>query len=81
MNHIQFNNKTKEVISRFKNGEKLYNESSVFNKVVQCLVRDMDIYDLLEQVIQISEDTHKALEHQLLNNNQRPIMVIKSENP
>lgn len=66
MTDIQFHEKTKEVISRFKNGERLYRESSVFNKVVQCLVRDMDIYDLLEQVIQSSEDVTKAFQHHLM---------------
>ena len=73
MTDIQFNEKTKEVISRFKNGERLYQESAVFNKVVQCLVRDMDIYDLFEQVIQSSEDIRKAFEHHLMTGNvQRP---------
>lgn len=59
MTDIQFHEKTKEVISRFKNGERLYQESAVFNQVVQCLVIDMDIYDLFEQVIQNSEDITK----------------------
>lgn len=74
MTNIEFHEKTKEVISRFKNGERLYNESAVFNKVVQCLVRDMDIYDLFGQVIQSSEDIRKAFEHHLITGNiQRPV--------
>jgi len=72
MTDIQFHEKTKEVISRFKNGERLYYESAVFNKVVQCLVRDMDIYDLFEQVIQNSEDVTNAFKHHLITGNIRP---------
>lgn len=69
MTDIEFYEKTKQVISRFKNGQRLYNESATFNKAVQCLVRDMDIYDLLEQVIQNSEDISKAFAHHLNNGN------------
>ena len=72
MTDIQFHEKTKEVISRFKNGERLYQESAVFNQVVQCLVRDMDIYDLFEQVIQNSEDITKAFQHHIMIGNISP---------
>lgn len=74
MTDIEFHEKTKEVISKFKNGERLYQESAMFNKVVQCLVRDMDIYDLFEQVIQSSEDITNAFKHHLMTGNiQRPV--------
>lgn len=73
MRDIQFHEKTKEVISRFKNGERLYQQSAVFNRVVQCLVRDMDIYDLLEQVIQNSEDVTQAFTYHLMKGNTHPI--------
>ena len=73
MNDIEFHNKTKEVISKFKNGDILYRESATFNKVVQCLVRDMNIYDLLEQIVQHSEDITKAFEQHLMNNYTRKL--------
>lgn len=74
MTDLEFHNKTIEVISRFKNGQKLYRESATFNKVVQCLVRDMDIYDLLEQVVLNSDSITDAFKHHLITGDiQRPI--------
>ena len=54
--------KTEEVLSKFKNGKELYHKSATFNIVVQQLVSGVDIYELLESVIQINSDTQNAFE-------------------
>lgn len=74
MTNIEFHEKTKEIISRFKDGERLFNDSALFNRVVQLLVRDVDIYHLLEQVIQNHEETMTAYTDCLLNSNQTIIL-------
>jgi hypothetical protein len=54
--------KTDECIARFKNGKERYRNSATFNRVVQMLVRDVDPYEIIDQLCQISDDQTKAFE-------------------
>jgi hypothetical protein len=58
--------KTDEVLNKFKNGKKMFNESSLFNIVVQQLIRNANPYDIIEELCQINTDMSKALEQQVL---------------
>jgi len=66
MKDIERYNKTKEIVSKFKDGEKRYRESALFNQVVQMLVRDVDPYDVINQLIQVTEDTQEAQKQYML---------------
>jgi len=61
--------KTKEIVSKFKGGDTLYQTNQMFNTCVQSLVRGADIYDVLGNVIMLCDDTQKALEQQIIQNN------------
>ena len=63
--------KTQEVLNKFLNREK-YRKSALFHQVVQMLVRGVDPYLVIEQLITTTEDTQKAFE-QYINRDDRPI--------
>ena len=52
--------KTKEFISKFPNGEQLYRESALFNRIIQSMVRGVSEIEIIEQLIRITEDSIKA---------------------
>lgn len=54
--------KTNEYVAKFKDGEKRYRESPLFNQVIQMLVRDVDPIDVINQLIHTTEDTQRAFE-------------------
>ena len=58
--------KTDECIARFKNGKERYRNSATFNRVVQMLVRDVDPYDVIDQLCQMSDDQARAFEQYTL---------------
>lgn len=62
MNETYFYKKTEKCIAKFKNGKEQYRTSPTFNRVVQMLVRDVDPYDVIEQLCEIADDTQKAFE-------------------
>jgi len=66
MTEQEFYRKTDECISRFKNGLERYQTSPVFNMVIQMLVRDVDPYEIIDQLCQGNDDTQKALQQQIL---------------
>lgn len=68
MTDLEIYNKTDMIISKFKNGEELYRKSALFNRSVQMLVRGVDVYDLIENLIQVTEDTQKAFEQYIQKN-------------
>lgn len=67
----EFYRKTDECIARFKNGKEKYKTSVTFNRVVQMLVRDVDPYEIIEQLCQMSNDQTKAFE-QYIHRDTRP---------
>ena len=66
--------KTEEVINRFKNGRERYHRSALFNKVVQMLVRGVDEYEIINDLINITQDSTNALE-QYIYRDDRPIII------
>ena len=62
MEQVDSYRKTDEIVAKFKNGEERYKTSPTFNRVVQMLVRDCDIYEVIDQLITITDDTQKAFE-------------------
>jgi hypothetical protein len=71
MNEQERYQKTKETIAKFKNGEERYRNSPTFNVVVQILVRGADTYDVIDQLINIADDTTAAL-HQYMQRTAPP---------
>jgi len=67
-------NLTDETISKFKNGKVLYRKSALFNRSVQMLVRGVTVYDLIENIIQVTEDTTRSFE-QYINRDDRPLTM------
>jgi len=68
-------NKTSETIAKFKNGEKRYKTSALFNTVVQMLVRGEDPLEVIDQLITTAEDANKAL-IQYMYRDTRPTMSM-----
>lgn len=58
--------KTSEYITKFKDGEKRYRESPLFNQVIQMLIRDVNPIDIIDQLIQTTENTQKAFEEYMV---------------
>lgn len=54
--------KTDECIDRFRNGKERYRTSATFNKVVQALVREVEPYEIIDQLCQMLDDQSKAFE-------------------
>ncbi len=67
--------KTDEVVAKFKNGKERYQQSALFNMVVQMLVRDADHLEIIDQLITITDDTQKAFE-QYIHRDTRPINMV-----
>lgn len=70
--------KTSEYITKFKNGEKRYRESPLFNQVIQMLVRDVNPIDIIDQLIQTIENTQKAFEEYMVRD--YPMSYKKKKN-
>jgi len=66
MRQEEFYLKTSKYITKFKDGEKRYRESPLFNQVIQMLVRDVDPIDIIDQLIQTTENTQKAFEEYMI---------------
>jgi len=66
MRQEEFYLKTSEYITKFKDGEKRYRESPLFNQVIQMLVRDINPIDIIDQLIQTTENIQKAFEEYMV---------------
>ena len=53
--------KTTDMIKRFENGEKRYRQSALFHTIIQTLVRCDDPYVVIDQLINVVEDTQNAM--------------------
>jgi len=76
MTQLEFYHKTDECIARFKNGQERYRTSSIFNMVVQMLVRDVDPYEIIDHLCQMSDDQTKAFE-QYITRDTRPMVISR----
>jgi len=66
MEEKEYYNKVDEIVAKFKNGNNLYHRSTTFNRVVQMLVRGADHFEVIAQLITITDDTQKAFEQYVL---------------
>ena len=71
-----FHQKTDEIIDRFTNGREKYKRSALFNRVVQMMVRGQSPYDMIEYLIQVTEDTQEAFQ-QFAIRDTRPMIMNK----
>jgi len=62
-----------KILKNFKNGEELYKNSAMFNKCIQMMLEGMNVYDVLEQVIQGNERTLRAFDD-YIHHCKEPIM-------
>ena len=75
MDRTELYEKTNECIARFKNGKEKYQKSALFNMIIQQLARGVDPYEVIEQLIQTTEDTQKAFE-QYMYRDTRPTVML-----
>lgn len=61
MEREDFYKKTDEVLAKFPHSKELYYSSAVFHSIVQQLVRGMNEYEVIEQLIIAMEDNTRAL--------------------
>jgi len=58
--------KITKLLKKFENGEKLYKESPMFYQCIQMMIEGVDVYEILEQIIQAYEWTQKAVARHLV---------------
>ena len=68
MEEQEYNTKIDNCISKFKNGKERYRTSATFNRIVQMLIRDVDPYEIIDQLCQVSDDQSKAFESYIKRN-------------
>jgi hypothetical protein len=78
MKQEEFYLKTSEYITKFKDGEKRYRESPLFNQVIQMLLRDVDPIDIIDQLIQTIENTQKAFEEYMIRDYPMSYIIKKN---
>lgn len=74
-------NKIKYILSKFPDGEKRFRESAIFNKVIQCLIRDVDPMVIIDQLIDTTERTQKAFTDYAQKAPMPPIILPELEIP
>lgn len=78
MKQEEFYLKTSEYITKFKDGEKRYRESPLFNQVIQMLIRDVDPIDIIDQLIQTTENTQKAFDEYMVRDYPMSYIIKKN---
>lgn len=53
------------LLKKFKNGDKLFHESALFNNAIMHLSNGMNIYHLLEEIITINDEINEQLKNNL----------------
>lgn len=66
MEREDFYKKTDEVMGKFKHSKELYHSSAVFHSIVQSMVRGVNEYDIIEQLILMMEDNTKAMQNYII---------------
>ena len=74
--NLRRHQKITELLSKFKNGEELYKRNVMFNQAIQMMVEAMNEFEVLEQIILISERTQRAFED-YINRDTRPMTMRK----
>jgi hypothetical protein len=64
--------KTGEILAKFKNSPEKYQKSALFHTIVQMMVRGVTEIEIIEYLIQVTEDTTMAFQN-YANRDTRPI--------
>lgn len=68
--------KRKELLAKFMDGGRRYNEDQLFRNVIEGLVRGADPLEIIEKLIVLNKDLQERIREHLLYNN-RPGGIIK----
>lgn len=60
--------KAREVMNRFSSSQERMRSSPLFHTIIQTLIRNDNPYQVIEQLINATEDAQKALSMHLLRN-------------
>jgi chorismate mutase len=66
--------KTQEILKNFPNAEERMKQSALFNQVIQMMVRDLTPYQVIDQLITVTEDIQRAFEQYAIRDT-RPISM------
>ena len=69
MYSIEVHDKIVELVNKFDNGVERYNRSPLFNQVINSLARDADPLKIIDQLINVAEQSQNALEDHLIHQN------------
>lgn len=64
---------TEQEIAKFTNGRDRYYKSPLFNKIIQMLVSGMSVYDVIDELVKVNENTLTALEQYMARYNGKEI--------
>lgn len=59
-------NKRNELLSKFMDGGRRYNNEQLFRNIIECLVRDADPFEIIEKLIDINKDLQDRIKEYLL---------------
>lgn len=68
--------KRKELLAKFMDGGRRYNEEQLFRSVIEGLVRGADPFEIIEKLIDINKNLQDRIREYLLYNN-HPGGIIK----
>lgn len=63
----------KELIDKFPNGQKLFETSAAFNKIVHCVYRGMSLYEAISFLTQQNLEQQEIMEELIERMPMRPI--------
>ncbi len=69
----------KDLINKFPNGQELYNESAVFNRLINCIYRGMSLHEALSIFAEQSLEQQKTIENLIERIPMQPIMFQRDD--
>jgi hypothetical protein len=73
MNEHEYHKKLDEIISKFPNGIERYKTSATFNRVCQMLARGATEFEVIDQLVTITDDTQNAFSNYITRDT-RPML-------
>ncbi|HMT01696.1 MAG TPA: hypothetical protein PKD00_00060 [Burkholderiales bacterium] len=74
MNSQERYNKITELLSKFKNGEKLYNQNATFNLIINQMVHGVNEFEIIEQLV-LQINTLQQIFEDYINRDTRPFII------
>lgn len=69
----------KELIDKFPNGKKLYEESPVFNRIVHCIYHGMSLHEALSIFAKQNLEQQKAIRNLIDKMPMQPIIIQRDD--